>query len=202
MEMPVRPHLALLVLVIVAAIGGAVAMFAARAPDPVTTYPVELPLLLDMTHPIFDDSPPGYVRVLPSDVYTPERGFGWSRNVLVFDANTYPYDRLNLDSLHRDSHMGLNTPGEPAAVFRIDVSPGSYLLTVVAGPAVHGPHALGLIINGEEALPLRETPADGKPTVLKLTVSPREGRIEVHPFTEVGTEWLIAAIELRPADEP
>ncbi len=159
---------------------------------------VSFPLLLDLSDTRFSDSPPGYIAVLPSYEYTPRRGFGWSQGVKAFDANTWPDDLLDLDSLHRDAHLGLNAIEDPGPSFIIDAPPGRYRLTVVSGASAHGVHALGLLVNDKEVLPLQELLPDGEPRVFTMTVSPVNGRIKLSPFTEYGTEWLISAIELRP----
>lgn len=163
---------------------------------------VPLPLRLNMSHPRFDESPAGYTSLLPSDTYTASRGFGWSLGVGAFDTNTWPDDRLDLDSLHRDAHLGLNTEEEQGPSFRIEVPAGSYRLKVITGAAVHGVHAIGFRVNGKEALDLQEIVPDGEPREFVLEVEPVDGRIEIAPFTEDGTEWLISALELVKRGAP
>ncbi len=163
---------------------------------------VPVPLRLDMSHPRFNESPPGYTTLLPSDTYTASRGFGWSQGVGAFDANTWRDDRLDLDSLHRDAHLGLNTEEERGPSFRIDLPPGRYRLKVVTGAAVHGVHAIGLRVNGKKALDLQEIVPDGEPREFVLEVEPVDGKIEIAPFTEDGTEWLISALELVRVGAP
>ena len=69
------------------------------------------------------DAPAGYTRILPNDVYTPERGFGFESGAQIVGIDRGGPDPLRCDFCTSDKPF----------YFSIDVPEGNYRVTVILG---------------------------------------------------------------------
>ena len=144
----------------------------------------------------------GYTGVLPTDVYSASRGYGWD-SALV--SNGYwqqgAVDRGPLDDgspqvdLRRDYHASLYPH-----TFSVDVPDGTYWLNVTIGDATIGRDKIQIVAEADSGYPVLsyiDAPA-GTWGQAAFAVVVTDGRLELQ-FSDLGGDrvWLVNGLEIR-----
>lgn len=132
----------------------------------------------------------GYVGVDHALAYTAERGYGWTA------APEYTRDRGVPGDLRRDM-MFSRTP----ATLRVDVPPGVYQITLLAGDQAYGDHVTHVTIPGLADEPIVLDPKRVQFVTATLAGRVDDGKLEFR-FDSPSNNWVINALTIVPAEAP
>ena len=122
--------------------------------------------------------------------YMPKRGYGW---VTLPD---HLRDRGAPDALRRDFVFSRS----PAA-FRVDVPPGVYRVTIMAGDRDYGDHVIRVTVPGVMDEPITLDPTHAEFVTVSLAGTAAAGGLEFR-FTSPVDNWVVNALTIEPAEEP
>ncbi len=172
-------------------------------PVPMTTnivrcFSVALLCLFTAGHlaagPRFDfggaDTADSYLSVDETTLYNQDAGFGWMPEALV--ATT---DEERPDSLRRDFAWSAD-----AAVFRVDLEPGVYRLTVTSGNRATTNHSTLVSVNADGIDFPRMYPLPGQYVTSSASIPVTEGFLEITLETE-RNRWVVNALALEREDD-
>jgi hypothetical protein len=133
----------------------------------------------------------GFLAVELDDVYTADRGYGWTRR-----DNIVLRDRHEPDPLRRDYVFG-----RAPAQFRIDLPPGVYRMTLIMGDMEFGDHVLAARVNAPDVkLPVLRAQAAQFAT-LTAAFEIADDHLLLDLDSPVNN-WVINALMLEPAEKP
>ncbi len=132
----------------------------------------------------------GHQSIGADTLYTEERGYGWTP-----DSRVKVDDQGEPDALRRDFAWS-----EDPAVFRIDVPPGIYRLTITSGDMSVGNHSTLASVNVDGVDFPRIFPLPGQYVTATAAFAVEEGFVEIRFETE-RANWLVNAITLEGTGE-
>lgn len=136
---------------------------------------------------------PGYISVAPTNIYTPARGYGWSRN-LSPKGNNLPTNNSLLRDMHYTSKV---------STFSADMSNGDYSVTLLIGDGQPRQHDRiivtleGMLQAGELAV------AGGEFTAETYAVTVADGQLNLTLADNGGTDpnWVINGLVILHATD-
>jgi hypothetical protein len=146
-------------------------------------------------------SPPtigGYFGVLPTDLYTSAKGYGW--NIAAaggFDGGALTGPESDL---RRDGNFGTGGPSG-ARIFQADLPNGSYLVNITMGDSVIGRNAMQVknTDTGDILVSNLTTPAGSFfQTLVPVTVTDGSLNLEFSDLGGGDPNWVVNGIEIRP----
>lgn len=132
---------------------------------------------------------PGYTAVAPGDAYDARRGFGW-----VGAPQLTARDREQPDALRRDYVFG-----GPPAVFRVNVAPGLYRLTIITGDMEYGDHVLKVSVADRETPAIEQRAAEF--STLTAVVEAKTDTLDI-TLASPTNNWVLNALSLEPVAAP
>lgn len=132
----------------------------------------------------------GFVPVAADVAYTPERGYGWTT------APDDIRDRQAPDALRGDFIFSRRP-----AVFRVDLAPGVYRMTVIFGDAQYGDHVLTVTVP-ESGIEFPKLDAEAAEFATLTAAFPVKGPFIDIQFGSPVNNWVVNALLFEPADAP
>ena len=140
------------------------------------------PLHIDFDTNAPDATAPGYIGLLPHEVYTTSRGYGWQSPVMARSRVLSPPNPLLAD--HHYSTIAFNT-------FLVDVPAGDYVVNLTLDPILLSP----MRVSAEGAPPLSFQPTRGSDHY-GFPVHVEDGQLDLVVSGDYG--WHIDALDLYP----
>ncbi len=132
----------------------------------------------------------GYVAVDNAMAYARERGYGW-----VGTPPGHLRDRNGPDPLLRDFVFGRDE-----AVFRLDIKPGLYRLTMTFGDTLYGDHFIRPVLSCGGAEFPRINPDPGEFVTAAVAIEIPTSSLDI-TFMSANNNWVLNALTIEPASE-
>jgi len=149
--------------------------------------------------PILTSTSGGFAAVLPTDLYTSVRGFGWNLAVGGFDRGVV--SGTTISDLVRDGQFfsRSGTTNNGARTFNVDLPNGVYWINVTMGDKVISHDQMQVNAEGGNAELTGLTNLAGQFIQRGFSVAVADGQLNLE-FSDLGGEssWVVNALDVRP----